>query len=224
MGKFKIYIAIAGCAFIAALFVLFAPKSWTENVVNSMSSSTAPTDVDRDLPKKTVLDDQIQKIVAIQQKGQPKKKKEKKPVVPLPYIPGQVQEIPPTVFNEIMVKTAVSYAYKVGSCTRKTCPQIIDPSTEQWRIYAKVITESKNACFRRQLDACVIQGDILAAERRYLDAVEVAKSGLESAQGATSRCANAKDPNSTKCIDAREKSKLFSERIRDLNKVLLQAH
>jgi hypothetical protein len=222
MGKIKLYIVVAGCALVAGLFVLFVPKARYNDFVGAFSSSEY--EVEQPPVSKTSFDEQLLKVVGIKSNAQKQTKKKKKTVNPAPYIPGQVKEQPPTVFNEIMVKTALSFAYKVGSCSKKTCSQVIDPSTEQWRIYAKVVTESKNACARRQLDACVIQSDILTAERRYIDAVEVAKSGFETAQSASSRCDNAKDPSSAKCADARAKMNLFSDRIKDLNKVLMQAH
>jgi hypothetical protein len=222
MGKIKLYIVIAGCALVAGLLVLFVPKGRFNDALDALSYSEFEEEKSPVISSN--FEEQLQKVVGINSKGQKKTKKEKKNVDPAPYIPGQVKELPPTVFNETMVKTALSFAYKVGSCSKKTCPQVIDPSTEQWRIYAKVITESKSACARRQLDACVIQSDILTAERRYIDAVEVAKSGFETAQSVSSRCEKAKDPSSVKCGDARAKMNLFSDRIRDLNKALMQAH
>ncbi len=222
MGKFKLYILTGCCALVAAILILIAPKDWFNDSGTSMYSSSS---TENPAPKDSPIEAQLQKIIKLPPILQQKAAKKKKVVLTPPSSPdtGQVQEVPPTNFNEIMVKTALSFAYKVGSCNRNTCPKIIDPSTEQWRIYAKVVTESKNACIKRQLNACIIHGDILVAEKRYIDALNVAKSGLESARGLQSRCEN-KDPNSLVCVDAKEKSKMFSDRIKDLGKALMQAH
>jgi hypothetical protein len=222
MDKAKLFIVIGCCALTAAVFVFFSPKSWFDFSDAGLVFKELTTE---SAPKKPSPESKLRKLLTLQQKSQEPAKSVKKPAYePPPSDAGQIQVIPPTNFNEVMVKTAISFAHKIGTCDRRTCAKIIDPSSEQWRIYAKIITESKNACSRRQLNACVIHGDILAAERRFLDAKDVAKSGLESAQSMVSRCSKGKNLGSNLCRDAEEKHKYFVDRIKQLNKTIMQAH
>lgn len=232
-----IFIIISGSALIAAAVIFNAPKT-TPSAANPRieAKQNAGTKIRKKLKYKGDVDsDYIQAFRKCNAGLQEYCEGERSTVSSLsaeqaeklvPSVAGGIKApvYVPIVFNELMVRTAIKFATRKGQCRRNSCDKSISTDAEQFRIYSKVLKEARTGCSRRQLDACIIEGDIYAADLKFSEAREVMRKGAKLAKVTVSRCDGGSEPDQNVCKSYRTQLEVFNSKSKVFGEALLQSH
>lgn len=130
----------------------------------------------------------------------------------------------PIEFNELMVRTAIKFATRKGGCRGKPCGNAVSTDAEQFRIYTRILKDARTGCSHRQLSACIIEGDLLAAEKKFSEARDLMQSAASIAKSTVSRCDNGSEPDQGACQDSRTNLDMFNKKSKTFYEAMLQSH